>query len=103
MDINEVQKSLSELDLDGWLLYDFRRSNDLACRVLEIPEEKLLTRRFFYWIPRTGSPVKIVHRIEEGSLAHLPGDTRPFAAWQELENEVRKAIHGSFKVAMEYS
>jgi len=94
---------LAEFDLDGWLLYDFRRTNDLACQVLEIPAHKLLTRRFFYWIPRNGTPIKIVHRIEEQSLAHLPGNTRPYATWQELDFELRNAVQGSLKVAMEYS
>ena len=46
--IEEVQQNLLEQKLDGWLLYDFRRSNDLACKFLEIPTTQLLTRRFFY-------------------------------------------------------
>src|SRR5688500_6561326 len=103
MEINEVQKSLADLQIDGWLLYDFRRTNDLACQFLEIPEYRLLTRLFFYWIPTQGSPVKIVHRIEEHSLEHLPGETLKFSTWQELENDVRTILRGSLKVAMEYS
>jgi Xaa-Pro dipeptidase len=101
--LRDIQKNLVEQNLDGWLLYDFRRSNDLAFDLLEIPEEKFFTRRFFYWIPKKGKPVKIVHRIESENLDHLPGDKLKFLAWQELESNVEKVLKGSKRVAMEYS
>ena len=101
--LKEVQKALQDQGLDGWLLYDFRRSNELACLFLGIPGERLLTRRFFYWIPRQGEPCKIVHRIEDKSLDHLPGSTRRYSTWQELEQETAHAIQGAANIAMEYS
>ncbi len=101
--IAEVQKALSEEGLDGWLFYDFRRSNDLACRFLEIPPDRLLTRRFFYWIPVHGEPVKIVHAIEENALHHLRGETVRYRTWQELEGHLKTILKGHKKIAMEYS
>lgn len=88
---------------DGWLLYDFRKTNDLACHFLEIPKETLLTRRFFYWIPKTGEPVKIVHRIESHVLNHLPGKMIVYSSCDELEKQLVAVLEGSSKIAMEYS
>jgi Xaa-Pro dipeptidase len=101
--IKDIQENLSKAKIDGWLLYDFRRSNDLACEILEIPADRLLTRRFFYWIPFEGTPVKIVHAIEPGSLEHLPGKMLTYRSWLELETHLNFILQGSNQIAMEYS
>lgn len=101
--LEQVQSSLKQLQLDGWLLYDFRRSNDLACHFLEIPAINILTRRFFYWIPAVGNPVQIVHRIERGVLSHLPGECYSYTTWQELEGVLGNLLKGKKQIAMEYS
>lgn len=102
MNLFDVQAILNESSIDGWLLYDFRRSNELACQFLEIPSSVLLTRRFFYWIPKEGEPVKIVHAVED-PLKNLPGKTLKFSSWQQLEKHLASCLIGSSKVAMEYS
>lgn len=50
--LRPTQEAIQKKGWDGWLLYDFRKMNDLACRFLDIPKQTLLTRRFFYWIPK---------------------------------------------------
>ena len=83
-DLTAVQKSLAEFGLDGWLLYDFRGSNVLARRVLGLDQKPAGTRRFFYFIPATGTPRKLVHRIETAALDDLPGGSRstcPGRSW----------------------
>lgn len=101
--IREVQEKIALAGWDGWLLYDFRKSNDLACRFLEIPEEALATRRFFYWIPKSGDPVKVAHRIEPHLLAHLPGTLHVYSTWNELDQALAKVLSGSKQICMEYS
>lgn len=101
--IQEAQKYLKEMGIDGWLLYDFQRNNDLAHRFLSIPRQHVVKRRFFYWIPAQGEPVKIVHAIEPHVLDHCPGSKKIYASWQSLEKGVREALKGAKKVAMEYS
>lgn len=100
--IQKAQKLLQDYQMDGWLLYDFRRSNPLACRFLEIPESVLLTRRFFYWIPKTGEPVKIVSTVEN-PLEALPGKELRFRSWQDLEEILGGLLKGVANAAMEYS
>lgn len=100
--IKTVQADLISLNIDGWLLYDFKRSNDIACRFLQIPPSQILSRRFFYWIPQKGEPIKIVNRIED-PLAALPGYTERYQTWKELESILGSLFKPSQKVAMEYS
>lgn len=102
-EMNLIQKNLHEQKIDGWLLYDFRRTNDLACQFLKIPAHKILSRRYFYWIPAKGDPVKIVHVIEEHSLDHLPGKKVIYRSWQDLEKSLGTILKGCKRVAMEYS
>lgn len=101
--LQQVQSALHDTDLDGWLLYDFRRSNDLACDFLEIPPPLHLSRRFFYWIPRKGLPTKICHAIEPQPLSHLPGHQLLYRSWQELEETVASVLREQSRIAMEYS
>jgi Xaa-Pro dipeptidase len=102
-DLNAVQQSLSEFGLDGWLFYDFRGANILARRVLGVDQKGLSSRRFFYFVPAKGSPVKLVHRIETAALDDLPGDKLIYLRWQELEAGVARLLQGSKRVAMEYA
>lgn len=101
--ISDAQRYLQEMQIDGWLLYDFQRNNLLACQFLKIPPDQMTTRRFFYWIPQSGEPIKIVHAIEQHVLDHLPGIARVYLGWQSLEKEVCAALKGARSVAMEYS
>lgn len=97
------QEEMGRRGIDGWLLYDFRRSNDLACQILELDPSQMLTRRFFYWVPAEGVPVKVVHKVEMGHLDHLPGELAPYASWRELEQVLARLLEKGQVVAMEYS
>jgi Xaa-Pro aminopeptidase len=101
-DLRAVQAAIREASCDGWLLYDFRGQNVLAQRVAEVMPK--LSRRWFYFIPASGEPRKLVHAIEPGSLDHLPGkDKTVYRRWQDLEAGVGKLVSGARRVAMEYS
>jgi Xaa-Pro aminopeptidase len=101
-DLPAVQAALQELGVDGWLLYDFRGLNVLARRVVGLPSDAMLSRRWFYFVPARGEPRKLVHRIEPRALDSLPGPARNYLRWQELEEGVRGLVSGSRRVAMEY-
>lgn len=102
-DLDAVQSSLREFGLDGWLLYDFRGLNVLASRVLGFGAEGMFSRRWMYWIPASGEPHKLVHRIEDSALHHLPGEKTIYLRWQEFEEGVAALVDGSSRIAMEYS
>jgi len=102
-DLENIQQAIVEFGFDGWLLYDFRGLNVLALRVLGIPEQEAKSRRFFYYIPAQGPPQKLVHRIERGSLDHLPGEKNVYLTWQQLHAELGTILSGQKRIAMEYS
>lgn len=102
-DLSAVQAALCESHFDGWLLYDFRGSNVLARRVLDLEGQPIGSRRWLYFIPADGSPQKLVHRIETGPLDHLPGEKTIYLRWQELEAGIKSLVSGRKTVAMEYS
>lgn len=101
--IQDVQKILQEHQIDGWLLYDFERTNPLACDFLEIPPKTMLTRRFWVWIPKKGEPVSLIHAVETHVLAHVPGKKLVYAAWKLFHAHLKELLHGKKTVAMEYS
>ena len=103
-DLSAVQAAIRQYGFDGWLLYDFRGQNLLAQRVVGLAEKKLLSRRWFYYVPASGEPRKLVHAIEPASLDHLPGGKKTvYRRWQELEAGVGQLVSGAKRVAMEYS
>ena len=95
----QIQSSLRELGLDGWLLYSFRGNNAVAAGVLGLPA---LTRRYFVLLPASGEPVALTHRIEQQPWRGWIGENRPYLAWRELEDSLRRMLSGLGTVAMEY-
>jgi Xaa-Pro aminopeptidase len=90
--VREIQSALKEAGLDGWLFYDFRGSDPLAYRILKLDQRGITTRRWFYYVPATGEPVKLVHSIERGKLDALPGKKLVFLPWQQLHAYLRETL-----------
>ena len=104
LEIPAVQKTLAIEHVDGWLLYDFHGSNPIAARLAGLAGTgKLTTRRWYYFIPASGTPQKLVHAIEAGTLDALPGDKHIYAGRLQLEQGLTTLLRGSKVVAMEYS
>jgi Xaa-Pro aminopeptidase len=99
--IAEIQTFLSEHDLDGWLLWDFRGQNPTAIAALGLGGH-MLTRRFAYFVPREGEPVFLVHKIEAGSVPRPAGTLATYAGWVELRTLLERILRGRHRVAMEY-
>jgi Xaa-Pro aminopeptidase len=103
MQLDAIQSALREARLDGWLFYDHHNRDPLAYRILGLPENGHVTRRWYYFIPASGEPKKLVHRIESGRLDALPGAKRAYSSWQELERELAAMLEGATTIAMQYS
>src|SRR2546430_29269 len=101
--LDSMQKALQQHKLDGWLFYSFRGSDPIAENILRLDHAKFTTRRWFYFVPSKGTPQKIVHAIEEGTLDNLPGNKRVYLPWQQLHQHLRETLSGAKKVAMQYS
>src|SRR5215212_11904780 len=93
--IAAIQQALRESEsLDGWLFYDFRGSDPLAYRVLLLDSGRHVTRRWYYWIPAAGDPVKICHRIEPHVLTELPGQQQCYVSWEEQRALLSSLLQG---------
>ncbi|HEY0170398.1 MAG TPA: M24 family metallopeptidase, partial [Pyrinomonadaceae bacterium] len=67
-------------------------SDPLAYRILRLPTGGVTTRRWFYYVPVVGEPVRVVHSIERYRLDALPGRKIIYRSWEELHAAVRDAL-----------
>jgi len=97
-----IQSALREMELDGWLLFDFHGLNPVATGMLGM--EGLLSRRIFALVPREGIPIAISHAIEQGPWKRWPAEwpKERYSSWRSLEEQLGKLVKGK-TVAMEYS
>lgn len=102
LDLPGIQSALLSAQLDGWLFYDHHHRDPIAYRVLKI-HPLICTRRWYFLIPATGQPSKLVHRIERENLDGLPGARRLYSSWTEQREQLKRMLEGKRRVAMQYS
>lgn len=103
MKLDEIQAALREQGLDAWLFYDHHGRDAIAYRILGLDAHAHVTRRWYYLVPATGEPQKLVHRIESGRLDALPGSRLLYSSWQEHEAALAAMLAPYSKIAMQYS
>ncbi len=103
MDLAAIQQALKGAGVDGWLFCEFHHRDLLAYRILGLDASGMTTRRWYYFIPAEGEPVKLAHKVEPGKLDSLPGRQLHYLAWTQLHEELRQILEGRGKVAMQYS
>ncbi len=103
MNLDAIQTALRESALDGWLFYDHHHRDPIAARILSLDPNAHITRRWYYFIPATGEPRKLVHRIEQARLDSLPGAKTQYSSWQELRAGLKDLLQNQKKIAMQYS
>jgi Xaa-Pro aminopeptidase len=103
MNLDAIQKALRDAKIDGWLFFDFHHRDLMAYKILGLNTESLTTRRWFYFIPAEGEPVKLSHKVEPRKLESLPGEQRYYLPWTELHEKLKAIVGGLGRVAMQYS
>ncbi|HEV8145921.1 MAG TPA: M24 family metallopeptidase [Bryobacteraceae bacterium] len=103
MRLKEIQAALRDEGLDGWLFFDHHHRDPLAYRVMQFTAGSMVSRRWYYFIPATGEPRGLVHKIEAETLKELPGEMTRYAGWSEMVEGVRALLGGATRVAMQYS
>lgn len=84
-DISGIQEAIRQENLDGWLFCNFSHRDKLTDRILRIDPNAVSTRSWYYFVPASGEPVRLVHGMERSVLDPLPGTTRTYTARAELE------------------
>lgn len=103
MNLSAIQQQLTQAGVDGWLFFDHHGRDPLAYRVLGFTPRQTCTRRWYYFIPAQGDPVKLVHRIESHVLDSLPGRKESYAGWQMQLSSLKAAIGSAKRIVMQYS
>src|SRR5207248_9712400 len=84
----KIQRALQREKLDGWLFYDFRRSDEIAYRVLGLDPSGARSRRWYCLVPAQGQPRKLLHAIEPRSLDGVPGSSSSYTSWRTRDREL---------------
>jgi len=103
MKLEAIQTALRDASFDGWLFYDHHHRDPIGERILGLDPKAHITRRWYYFIPATGEPRKLMHRIEQGRLDSLPGSRGLYSSWKELAIGLRAMLGGFRRIAMQYS
>lgn len=100
--IERIQEKLRAESIDGWLFYYFKNNDPIALSILGLHDGHM-TRRWFYYVPAKGEPVKLVHGIELSTLDVLPGEKKVYVGWKQLESKLAEILSESKTIAMQYS
>jgi Xaa-Pro aminopeptidase len=103
MDLQKMQTAIKSLGIDGWLFFDFHNRDHLGLKILGIDPHAMSTRRWYYFIPAIGEPVKLAHRVEPTKLDSLPGNKIMYSSWQELQTNLKDILGKPSRIAMQYS
>ena len=99
--VQKSQEFLANKNIDGWLIYDYRKMNPIFSDTLgNIPN---ITRPCWLWIPKSGNPELIVSYVDQNRFDHLNITTHLWVSRIEMLTLLQKTLHDSKNVAMEYS
>jgi Xaa-Pro dipeptidase len=101
--LEQIAAALADAGLDGWLFYDFRRSDPIAYRVLGLDPRGITTRRWFCYVPAAGTPRALVSAVESHRLDALEVERIVYRSHQELAAGLARMLGGARRVAMDYS
>ena len=103
MNLDAIQAAVREAGVDGWLFYDHHHRDPIGGRILGLDEKAHITRRWYYFVPATGEPRKLVHRVEQTRLDTLRGSKELYSSWQELAGGLATMLKDARRLAMQYS
>ncbi len=99
--IAQAQEYMSERDVNGWLLYDYRGLNPIFADT--VGRVGHVTRPVWLWIPATGDPRLLLSFVDQSRFEHLDLDTTLFINRRDMTAKLRDDLGVSGRVAMEYT
>ncbi|MHA1672246.1 MAG: M24 family metallopeptidase, partial [Promethearchaeota archaeon] len=105
MQLQLIQDALrkEKIDLDGWLFYDFRNQDPLSYRILGLNFNAHHSRRWYYFIPVSGPPHKIVSAVEPNALDSIPGEKHVYLSLNQKTIILGEILASTPNIAMNYS
>ena len=101
--IAEIQRALTDAEIDGWLFAVFQGNDPISLDLLGLTgraprHPPLLLPRSQ---PRRAAP--LVHDLEPAMLDHLPGTQSRYRTWQEHRSELERLVRDCRRLAAQYS
>ena len=90
------------LDLGGWLIHDYRRSNPIFWQVLG-EGFGMITRPCYLFIPASGEPEALVHHVDAGKFQGASISVFVYSSRQTMLEGLKSLLPSGRRVAMEYS
>jgi Xaa-Pro dipeptidase len=103
LDLEKSRTLIREGGFSGWFLSNIHHRDEIADLILEVPAERTNTRPWVCLLSPDRPPQKIVHRIEQSILHHLPGETLPYFTRDEFHAALSRALPRKGKLAANYS
>jgi Xaa-Pro dipeptidase len=101
--LEKAQKAILDEKLSGWLFYNFAHRDPLADKILAVSPLSTNSRPWIYLLYAEQEAVKIVHRIEESILDHLPGKKLIYGNRESFLSLLKNCAQDTPKVALHYS
>ena len=99
--ISEARQFMSENQLDGWLLYDYRGMNPIFWDT--VGQVSNVTRPCWLWIPVDSEPRLIVSYVDQNRFEHLDIETTFWVSRNDMISELKSLVTNRKSIAMEYS
>ena len=96
-----AQEYLSQEDIPGWLVYDYRQSNPVFGQV--ISPSGHVTRPCYFYLPADGEPGLLVHHVDAGKFAESGVELTVYSSRDSMLEALGSLLTGVSRVAMEYS
>lgn len=99
--IHDALDFMNKSKLDGWLIYDYKGSNNVMSEILGQLEN--VTRPIFLWIPVSGRPELLVSYVDLGQFSEIDLHKEIFVGRSEMVNKLQNLLKAKSNIAMEYS
>ena len=90
------------LGLDGWLVYDYRRSNPIFWQIVA-GQVGMVTRPCFLFVAASGEPRLLVHHVDAGKFQTTAVNLVVYRSRQTMLDSLKNLLPSGGRVAMEYS
>ena len=99
--LRSAQEHLRSEEIDGWLLYDYRRMNPIFWDA--VGPIANVTRPCWLWVPVSDAPKLLVSYVDQGRFGRLGIETVLWVSRSQMIDRLRELLCGAGVVAMEYS
>jgi Xaa-Pro aminopeptidase len=100
--VERAQRAVADSNIDAWLLYDYRGSNEYFADVTG--SRASLTRRAYIFIPKHDRPRALIHYVDKPQFKRNRAvDIDYYVTWQEFYSHLKTLLSDVETLALEYS